>query len=226
MDWVDFLEFMFLEDFNFFWIFAVIILTLLSLDYLRRAKNPDLMQATKIHYIGYAEFMFIYGISRVVFWFRNYYREHDISMDASILAAHIAYILGMVSISALIYVETRYMLGWERWAIVFPVINVVIACTLPFEILQPLSKMLMPIYLILVVFAYLKVARNTTGELRKNAIKSSFGLLIFYIGVFFDSTMFKEMFDEMGMPWVVFVFAPLIFIAGLLIFWKGSLRKD
>lgn len=224
-----FIHYLFFDgDFNFLWLFMIVALFSLGIIFLRRAndfKKKELKSTYQLN-LGIGIFMIFYGITRICFIFSNfysvYYNEQLIQFQIWI---RIAYILSIFALAFLVFGLEKYFIPTKGIASIILVIFGILTIFLPYNVLRVIDYSVMPIYMIFIMSSYVYLAVKSSGIIRRNALISLLGLLLFFIGIFLDSKLFKVMFTGMGIRWVAYLIPFPIAIIGIFLFSWASTRK-
>lgn len=215
-------------DFNFLWLIIAIELSVLGVFFTRKAlnyKNDNMESAYQLH-LGLGIFFLFYTITRISFIISNYY---SVYVNEDVLefqiAIRVAYCTALFSLSFFFYGLERSFLPTKGLAMAFPLIMGILSIFLPYDLMRTINYVLMPLYMVFGLSSYVYIAAKTTGAVRKNALISLIGLILFFLGIYLDSKMFKTIFTNAGVRWVAFLIPPPIFIIGITLFYWASTRK-
>jgi hypothetical protein len=219
-----FLTFLFLEDFNFLWIFVIILISIIGMKiYIIGIKSE--MDSIKKMNKGYGIFLFAIAISRIFHIIANFYYEQDpvapgIEFE---LAKRISYSVAFISLALMTYSFEQKFKKTKGIIALIPLILAILTLLpiIPYEALRIINYVSTPISLILIITVYIYLARITVGDIRRRALISGFGLVLAFGSIGLDGRASKDLFTELGLRWIPYIVSPIMITLGTLLFYSA-----
>lgn len=181
------------------------------------------MDSTKRLYLGYGTFMIAFAVSRIFNYVANYYRDIGVfeTDPAFLIPKRICYIVGLMSLAFLINGFERYFTEKTKGLFsLMPFIVALLSFFLPYEMVKYINYVSTPVAILVIVFVYIYMVRQSTGYLRSQAIRSLIGLFFFFLGIAFDSTLAREIFIDLDLTIIPHILGPILSLIGIMIFFR------
>ncbi len=207
-----------LTEYGFLWLIAIIITWIVGFLFWRLSRKEGILDVTKKIYLGYAIYAFLFGICKLFFTFSNY--DYNPNSSTQSFEYEVFYAIGMIiqifALAILIYDVSRYLLNTKGYITLIPIANLAI---MPFffnywEVYCLISQILAPVYAIIIMIAYLIIARSAPGEICHRAIMTIFSFVLFVVAMLIDARFIKDVVPF----WLGYIVPPIIFIIGLTLF--------
>ena len=228
IDWNDFFQYMFYEDFNFLWLINVCVWLYLSVFIIKTANKLQLLENTKRLYRKYAFFFSSYAVSKCLFFFSNYYYDRrDVLgvVPEEALILRIGYAINLISVGVLILGLERDLLDWKGFVAGIVALNVIIVIFAPESVYKTATTYLQIVYFVTIALVYVIVSRKSTGDIKKYSNRTMIGMGLFFLGIFLDLRVFKQFLVDRGLGTFIFILLPLINLIGTIIFFKSVPSK-
>jgi hypothetical protein len=197
-----------------FWITAISIMYLTSIVFMRRAARTD-FESQKHLFRSYGLFFILMGITRISFvlayFIEPYYN----------LLLSIGYVFGALSLLPLVFTLEKYMITQTKR--LFSLIGLILVVlgfvflilTLEFPKISETSRTVQDIGMPIIALSYLIlygiVIKNSTGDIRKKAIMTLVGMIVFVAGILFDSE------NLLAINPATMHIAPVVFSLGIIL---------
>jgi FtsH-binding integral membrane protein len=195
------------------WILTISLMYLVGFIIFKRSRSEDLIQSQKSLFRAYAEFLWIMGITRILFvlaYLVNGFYKTGLTWG---------YFFGALSLIDLIRVLEKYITPKTKFfftgfSIVITVITL-ISVFLPdtSETIRLVQQMGMPVIALLFIALFGVLIKKSTGKIKKKAIQLLVAIFIIVLGIILDSE--NLVLEKNILP--VYI-APLVFSTGVLLF--------
>ncbi len=203
------------------WIIAIAVLWIAVIFFIRKSKKSD-VPSQKNMFLGIGLFFGLYSLTRA-FFIIGWYLTFDESSQLYDIFWRIATIIGMIGFTFLIFVLERYPLERRTKYIgtILGCIALILSLALGSEMGLLVLAVSLPILGVLILALYGYLAKITEGTIRRRAILDFLGILIILLGIMFDTNIAYDLIFSINpfmAPIVQGIFAPSLFIAGVLVF--------
>ena len=219
---VDFSYYLFSDgDHNYLWLMVIAVLMYCAILFFQRAKMFKKTGQNSAYrlYLGYGVFLFFNAVTRAFFIMSNYYSVHVSEEVVEFLIwIRLAYISSLFALAFFFNGLEKYILPTKGFATVLPASMGILSMFLPYDTMRMINYVFMPIYFIFAIGGYVYLFKNASGSLKRNTGLSLLGLCLYFLGIFLDSKLFKDLFTEWGMRIFIFIFCPIVTAFGILVF--------
>ena len=215
MIFADFLSFVLFENYNYLWLIAFSIWFILGIILIVRALKTGVVKGTRRLYLGYATFIIVFALSKLIWMYPNYL--DNAALEQYQFYYRIALILSTASIIFLLSGIDIYLLRTKGFITLFPIVVLVSLFFLPQTILPTLNLITQPAYMVIILISYIIVAKKMPGSVRRSAVRAIIGILLVFIGVLLDMGMFKRIFGIIS-----YIGAPILVLIGMIIFYTST----
>jgi hypothetical protein len=202
------------------WIGTIIAVYIIGLIFFLRAKHSTVI-SQKWFFRSFGLFLVFMGLTRISFVFA-YFIEPYYNL---LLAA--GYAFASVALLPLVFTLEKWMFPQTKkfFSIVGVTLTVlsfyfVIFQATDSEISRMIQNIGMPIMILAFLMLYIFMIRVSTGSVRKKAIRTLLGIIIFVAGILLDSEgLLESVYIAAGMSLVIPVMfiSPIVFAIGLII---------
>lgn len=196
------------------WIAAISLMYISSLIFMRRGSRTD-FESQKRLFQSFGLFFILMGITRISFVLAYFIESYYNFLLA------IGYTFGALSLLPIVLILEKYMITQtHRFFSIIGIILVVMGFVFLFltfqmpeisEISRSVQNIGMPVLALSFLILYGIVIKNATGDIRKKAIMTVLGMIIFVIGILLDSENLLE-----SNPSSMHI-APIVFSIGIII---------
>ncbi|MHA1340825.1 MAG: hypothetical protein ACTSRZ_12555 [Promethearchaeota archaeon] len=200
------------------WVIAIALMYISVFVFISRSKKKELIISQVWIFRSFALFFGLMGITRILFVFAYYIEPWYNFFLAT------AYAFGALSLLPIVFVLEKWLIRWSRriFTIIGIILNILSFYYAIFNVQQSATARLiqqigMPFLALAFLILYLFLIKNSVGVVRKKAILTLFGMVVFVVGILLDSE--QMLFSSLESPYFIFLLyiSPIVFSLGIIL---------
>lgn len=202
---------------RYLWYAAMALNFVSGIVFLLRMKGVT-HPVTRNWYLSFALFSFCYGITRLLFNLAVDFGYATSGQEVYDLWVGLGYITSMPGVIAVIYVAEKNMIPKTHRIITLLMLIMLGAAILgvlgvyPRAVALTVTQITGPAALILIVFIYIFMIRNSTGALRSKTLGAFLGIFIWFVAIVLDG---QTVYSLITMPTLL---PPILYILGVCLY--------
>ncbi len=182
---------------------------------MRKATHP----VTRNWYLSFALFSVCYGITRMLFNLAVEFGYPTPDETVYNFWTSLGYITSMPGVIAVIYVAEKNMMPKTHKIITILMVIMLAAGILgaaevyPREVALTVTNIMGPFAMILIIFIYIFMIRNSTGALRTKTLGAFLGIIIWFVAVVLDGQLAYSL-----VPTMPTILPPILYILGVSLY--------
>jgi hypothetical protein len=203
--------------FEFLWLIAAGVMVVLSIIIFRDSKKARTEKNKKL-YIAMGAFILSYALTRICFFFADYYGEYQAFIDSweFLFLVKAGYVVSTIGLTILLYVFEKEFVPTKFIFTLTAIVSGVLYVFLPYDLMKLIIYIFQPLVLIEILYIYIYLARKGIGELKKRALYAIFTLIIFFLGIALDTRIISDM--NIFPPFI----PPILVMVGLITFYMSQ----
>ncbi len=169
------------------WILVCIVMFASSLIFFNRARNPKLIESQRANFLAFGFLMLFMDFTRISFIFSYFFESYYNFLLA------LGYAFAAISLFPAVYVYEKFIITkTKHFFTIFSTIFVVIATIFLFkpaesDLSLTIQQIGMPVIAASFFILYIWMIRKSAGDVRKKSLKTLVGMIIWSLGIIFDS---------------------------------------
>ena len=206
---------------EFLWLVAAGVMIILSILLFKDSKNATTEKNKKL-YLGIGSFILAYALTRICFFFADYYGAYQGLEDTLefLITIKLGYVISAIGLVILLYIFEKEFVPTKYIFTITAIISGVLYVFLPYNYMRLIIYVFQPLVLVEILYIYIYLATKGIGELKKKALYAIFTLIIFFMGIVLD---IRSIADLHIVPSFV---APLLVMIGLITYYLSQRSSE